>query len=52
MYSRLFYLIVAKVRYVATKFWVNIGPENGMLPDTTKSSTWPVLTNYLWNLVA
>ena len=34
---------------MATEIWVNIGSGNGLLPDGTKPSPEPMLTDRQWN---
>ena len=38
-------LVVAWWRQMATEMWVNIGPDNGLLPDGIKKVPEPMLSN-------
>ena len=41
-------LIVAKWHHMATKIWVKIGSDNGLLPDGTKPLPEQTLIYYQW----
>ena len=43
--------IEAKWHHMATEIWVNIGSDNGLLPDGTKPLHEPTLTNLQWGVV-
>ena len=44
-------LIGAKWRHIVAGIWVNIGLDNGLLPDGTKPLPEPMLTDHQWSPV-
>ena len=38
--------------HMVTQIWVNIGSDNGLLPDDTKPLPEPMLTNHQWGVMA